>query len=75
MFPDGAVWGDAVMGEDEVPSPRVNSTLALDGDGVEMVGGREVKVRSHDGEDEVEGEETAWNDGEIELDEGERTAK
>ena len=56
MFPDGTVWDDLVVSDDEVPSPRVNSTLALDGDGVKMVNGGEVKVRSHDGEDEVESE-------------------
>ena len=59
VFPDGTVWGDAVMGEDEVPSPRVNSTLALNGDEIKVVGGGEVKVHSHDGEDEVSDEETA----------------
>ena len=53
MFPDRAVWDGLVMGDDKVPSSRVNSTLALDGDGVKVVGGGEVKIRSHDGEDEV----------------------
>ena len=59
MFPDGTVWDDLVVGDDEVPAPRMNSTLALDGDGIKVVGGGEVKVRSHDGEDEVSDEETA----------------